>query len=434
VKLKAGPWRLAANWDWDQITVSGNLVLHDFSGFGSAHLTPKSQDELISGAGLLDLELTGDDFEFVRKIAYKKRDDPFAQPQAVPFHLPKEPPAGPEMSLRIRLDAKTLATGSYVFLIAQSDEKVHETPFKVLPAAPSISGTPMVLNTDLETQSLVLHGTGLDRIEKITADGAQVTLEEARESAERSVIVRLNPDVKTGALIGLQLKVKNFEEPVSIQDAFLVAGPKPTITTVREALQGNLGIALNPGEMAPNSPVSFEIGVLNAPAVSSVNLSCDGLPESTLLKVKMGEAKEEVKLTRESSDTLFLLFRPESVGQPGCTVMATLITPKSGPSERRKLGAIVLLPKIDSFQLSNEKAGETSYFATIEGRDLETIARVGWDERNGMHVDAIPVPVAGPGNKESLRVAMPWPAPAPHAPLYIWLRGEERGRLTSVRN
>jgi hypothetical protein len=40
---------------------------------------------------------------------------------------------------------------------------------------------------------------------------------------------------------------------------------------------------------------------------------------------------------------------------------------------------------------------------------------------------------AGGDNKESLRVAIPWPAPAPHAPLYIWLRGEERGRLTSAQ-
>ena len=86
-KLKAGPWKLAANWDWDPIAVSGNLVLHDFSGFKSARLTPQSQDELTSGAGTLDLELAGDDFEFVRKIEYKKQGDPFAQSQALPASL-----------------------------------------------------------------------------------------------------------------------------------------------------------------------------------------------------------------------------------------------------------------------------------------------------------------------------------------------------------
>jgi hypothetical protein len=147
----------------------------------------------------------------------------------------------------------------------------------------------------------------------------------------------------------------------------------------------------------------------------------------------MGEAKGDVKLTQESPNTLFLLFRPQSVGQPGCEVVATLITPGSGQSEQRRVGAIVLLPNIDAFRLTNEKAGDAAYFAELEGHDLENIERVGWDAQNGTPVDTIPAPVAGPGNKESLRVAIPWPAPAPHAPLYVWLRGEERGRLTSAQ-
>jgi hypothetical protein len=116
--------------------------LHDFSAFKSARLTPKSQDGLNSGAGTIDLELTGDDFEYVRKVEYRKQGDPFAQSQSLPFQLPKEPATGPETSLKVRLDAKPLATGSYVFLIAQSDGKIHETPFKVLSAPPSISATP----------------------------------------------------------------------------------------------------------------------------------------------------------------------------------------------------------------------------------------------------------------------------------------------------
>jgi hypothetical protein len=432
-ELKAGTWKLAANWDWDPIAVSGDLELHHFSVFKSAHLTPQSHDQLTSGAGTLDLELTGDDFEFVRKIEFKKQGDPFAQPQTLPFHLPHEPPVGPETSLKVRLDAKPLATGNYVFLIAQSDAKVHETPFEVLPSPPSISGTPMVLNTGVETQSVVLHGTGLDRIEKISADNAEITLGESGDSGQRNATVKLKPDLKAGTLLSLQLKVRNFEQPVSVHDAFVVGGPRPAITSIRESSQDNLGIALNPGEMAANSLVSLEMGVVDAPVVSAVNLSCQDSPGSSLLNIQMGEAKQDLKLTAESPNTLFLLFRPESVGKPGCVVMATLITPKSGQSEQRKVGAIVLLPKIDSFRLTNEKAGDASYFAAIEGHDLESIAKVGWDAQNGTPVDAIPAPAAGGENKENLRVAMPWPAPAPHAPLYIWLRGEERGRLTSAQ-
>jgi hypothetical protein len=432
-KLKAGIWKLAANWDWEPVTVAGSLVLHDFSAFKSAHLAPDSQDELTAGAGTLDLQLTGDDFEFVHKVEYEKQGDPFAEPQPLPFHLPKEPPAGPEASLKVRLDAKPLATGNYVFLLAQTDGKSHQVPFKVLPAPPSVTGTPVVLNTGIDSQTVALHGTSLDRIQEITAHDAEFTLGDEGDGATRNVTVKLTPAAKAGALMAAQLKVKDFAAPVSVDDAFLIAGPRPAITTVRESLQSNLGIALNPGEIAASSPVSFEAGTLHAPAVSEVDLSCADSPDSSPLKITMGESKDPVKLTQESADTLFLSFLPKAVGPPGCAVAATLVTPKSGRSDRRKLGVIVLLPQIDSFQITNEKAGETSYVASLEGHDLEGVTKVGWDSQTGTPVESIPVPVAGPGNKETLRLAVSWPAPTPHASLYIWLRGEDHGRLTTTK-
>ena len=73
-KLKAGTWKLAANWDWEPVTVGGSLVLHDFSTFKSAHLMPDSQDELTAGAGTLDLQLTGDDFEFTPRGRIRKSE------------------------------------------------------------------------------------------------------------------------------------------------------------------------------------------------------------------------------------------------------------------------------------------------------------------------------------------------------------------------
>ena len=33
---------------------------------------------------------------------------------------------------------------------------------------------------------------------------------------------------------------------------------------------------------------------------------------------------------------------------------------------------------------------------------------------------------------QTLRLVLPWPAPGPHAPLYVWLRGEQTGRKTAV--
>lgn len=428
-KLKPGAWKIAANWDWDPLEVPGNLMLHDISRLEGVHLTPESHDKLNPDAGTVDLQLTGADFEFVKKIDFKKQGDPFAQPEAVPFRLPKEPPEGPESSMRIRMDAKPLATGNYVFLIAQSDGQEHEAPFKVLPPPPAVSGTPLVLNTGSDQQELVLHGTGLDRIEQISAAQAEIALGESASGDQRNVTVKLAPDVKAGTLIAIELKVKDFEQPVTIEDALLVAGPKPAITSVRESHQDNLGIALNSGEIARNSLVSFELNVLHAASIAAIRLACE---DGGGVTIKPGNNKD-ARLIQESPDTVFLSFRPETVGQAGCQVAATLATARDGESAARKLGTIVQLPKIDSFQLTDQKTGDGLYAAVLQGQDLEGIARVGWDDQAGTPVDAIPAPVEGPGNKESLAIAMPWPAPSPHAPLYVWLRGESKGRLTSAK-
>ncbi len=430
-KLKPGDWKLAANWDWDPLSVPGDLTLHDISHLDGVHLTAASQDKLNPAAGITDLELAGADFEFVKKIEFKKAGDPFAQPEPLPFRLPKEPPDGPESSLRIRLDAKTLTPGNYTFLIAQADGKDHDAPFKVLPPPPSITGTPLLLNTGTEEQRVVLHGTGLDRIDQISADNATVSLSDGASGDQRGVTVKVAPDVQAGTLITLHLKVRDFEQPVTIEDALLVAGPKPAITSVRESRQDNLVVALNSGEMAANSLVSFEMNVVHAPSISSIQLSCD---DGTPLRIPAaGDDKKNARFIRESPGSVFLSFRPETVGQAGCEVMATLATPRDGESVPRKLGVIVRLPRIDSFQLTDQKAGDGLYAAVLQGQDLETIAKVGWDDETGTAVDAIPAPMDGPGNKESLRVAVPWPAPSPHAPLYVWLRGEEKGRLTTAK-
>ena len=61
------------------------------------------------------------------------------------------------------------------------------------------------------------------------------------------------------------------------------------------------------------------------------------------------------------------------------------------------------------------------------------IERAGWDTHTGLAVDDLPKPVASERDRQTLRVALPWPAPAPHAPVYIWLRGESEGRITHAK-
>ena len=93
---------------------------------------------------------------------------------------------------------------------------------------------------------------------------------------------------------------------------------------------------------------------------------------------------------------------------------------------------MIRLPRIESFALTNEKAGISAYAGIITGHDLDTIEKTGWASDAGLEVGDLPRPIPGQGQKQSLKIALPWPAPAPHTPLYIWLRGEAQGRATKA--
>jgi hypothetical protein len=127
-----------------------------------------------------------------------------------------------------------------------------------------------------------------------------------------------------------------------------------------------------------------------------------------------------------------LTFDPGAVGQAGCTVTVQVSTETQGVSDRFELGKVVRLPRIDRFEVSDRKVGELGYSATITGEELERIERVGWSAEFGLPVTELPVPLAS-GEKQALEVTVPWPPPAPRAPLYVWLRGEARGRKTDAR-
>jgi hypothetical protein len=419
-KLKPGAWKLAGNWDWAPLD-AGEIDLRAFSRFDKAHLTPDSQDRLTQGAGKTVLTLTGDDFEFVDKLSYKCADDKFAEPSTLPFHLPKGPGAGPQNTLETQLDAGSLTPGNYRFLIAQADAKVHEVPFKVLHVAPQLSNLPLLIHTGVGSERVTFKGTGLDRIDTLTSPDAQIKWDGASKSDRRDAEVTLRAGVTKGAHIALQMKANDFEEPMSLDDALLVAGPRPSITAVRASLPSDLGVALQAGELPANFYVSFNLDTANADDVTAVDLSCgDGAPVPE-------------KVHPEPNAPLFLSFDPSTVGPAGCAVMASIETLGDGASTPVKLGSIVRLPKIESFQLTGDKAEGEAFFGELKGQGLESIAKVGWDAIAGTPVQSIPAPAAGGGSKQVLRVAVPWPAPAPHAPLYIWLRGEQNGRATTAR-
>jgi hypothetical protein len=130
---------------------------------------------------------------------------------------------------------------------------------------------------------------------------------------------------------------------------------------------------------------------------------------------------------------LFFAIDPGTIGQSGCALTATVTVAATGKSDPMALGRVVRLPRIEQFRLTDEKLADSIYAGIVEGQDLETIAMTGWDEQNGQRVESLPTALPGEPHRQTLKIALPWPAPAPHAPLYIWLRGEDQGRPTGVK-
>ena len=123
---------------------------------------------------------------------------------------------------------------------------------------------------------------------------------------------------------------------------------------------------------------------------------------------------------------------PGTIGYDGCHLSATAVVDPEGRSDPFTLGRIIRVPRLDKFTLTTEKIGDASYAGTLEGRDLDVVEKVGWDTMNGVPIESIPTPNPADSTRQTLRVVLPWPAPGPHAPLYVWLRGESVGRLTAV--
>jgi len=63
---------------------------------------------------------------------------------------------------------------------------------------------------------------------------------------------------------------------------------------------------------------------------------------------------------------------------------------------------------------------------------LEMIEKMGWDDSNGLDVSGLPAPLPGPGLKQSIHANLPDPL-SPDTVLYVWLRGDTKGRSTTVK-
>ena len=429
VNAHAADYQLAATWDWDPLLVSGTLHLHPYGDFAHVTLAPRQRDKLIEGKGNVAVKLFGADFEFLEKVALvsSARD---AKPADVVFTLPLGKRAGPQNSVTANID--TAKQGSYRLLLTQSDGVAHEVPVTILPPNPKISNLPIRLNTGETLEAIRLHGSGMEQIEAVSSDAGEIT--GTLDSHGWSGKIALKTGLIKGQRFPLLLKVIGLDNPVTVPDAIEIMGPRPGIRSVQKSMAGALGIEIGADELPAGTAAGLVLTVshLHDNIRPRVELGCESGELRQSLTLSPGEPSSAASLTFAGPEALYLSVDPGTVGYAGCRLAATVILNPEGSSDPFVLGRVIRIPHLDKFTLTNEKIGDSSYAGILEGRDLDVIENAGWDAQHGVPVESIPTPVPGDSARQTLRVVLPWPAPGPHAPLYVWLRGEAQGRKTAV--
>jgi hypothetical protein len=429
VKAPAGDYQLAATWDWDTLPVAGTLHLHPYGDFTRVALAPKERDKLVEGNGDAAVKLSGADFEFLEKAALQSSVRG-AKPADIEFALPLGKRAGPQDSVTVNIDA--VKQGSYLLLLTQSDGVAHKVPVTVLPPNPKISDLPIRLNMGETREPIHLLGSGMERIEGASSDAGAIT--GAPDSGGWSGEIELKSGLTKGQSFLLLLKVKGLDSPVAVPDAIQIVGPRPRILSVQKSLAGASGIEIGADELPAGTAAGLVLTVdhLLDTMRPRVELGCETGELRQSLTLSPGEPSGGARLTFAGPGTLYLSVDPGAIGYAGCRLATTVILDPEGRSDRFALGRVIRVPGLDKFTLTTERVGDSSYAGILEGRDLDVIEKTGWDAEHGVPVESIPTPAPGELSRQTLRITLPWPAPGPHAPLYIWLRGEAHGRRTSV--
>ena len=415
---KPGPAQLAAAWDWDTATISGTVQVHALEDLSTARVT---SGILVEGLGKSTLQLGGPDFQFIEGITLNGA--------ALPFRLPNGSRAGEQRTLEVDIDTATLKRGSHSIRMIQGDGTPVPVAVTVLPPHPTIQNLPLRINRGETQQVISLRGTGLSRLTALRLKGVETELLQGSD-LERPLRVKLDPAVRKGTMLSASMGVQDVPSSLSVEKFAAVAGPRPVIVASAKTL--NSAVSLRPDEVIAGAAASFSLSTKFVEKAPSVDLFCRQGEERSKLKLRPGDRSAAARLDLAGDGLLFLSIDPGAVGHPGCELVAVLETVE-GESDPLVLGRVTRVPAITGFSLTDEKVGDASYAAIITGTGLETIEKTGWDGGSGLPVTAIPTASADDPLRQTLRVAMPWPSPAPHAPLFIWLRGESDGRATGVK-
>lgn len=427
----AGQYKLAGHWDWTTLKASGDVYVHKLGDLKAAQIAGASLDRLVTGTGPVAVQVTGANARFVDRVGLSRKGFNRATPESLDFGVEASPT---DDLLAIDVDTDSLRPGEYLLALARSDGATADLPLRILPANPVIANLPLRVNVGAANQTLVIEGSGLNRIEAISSEQADLQLGPVDAAGRRrELTVRLRPGVKQGDQLTLLAKVEGLRQPLQLAALMQVIAPKPQVKSVETSLPEGLTVQMKPGELPAGSFVEFAVKFEPSEARPTVRMQCAETARTIQpLKLDVGEKAQAGRLSAAGSGTLFLSLDVGAIGQAGCSLQAALETAAEGRSDSFTLGRVVHVPRIESVTLSNDRAGENGYIAMLKGQDLETIEKTGWDAQNGLSTPELPRPIAGEGAKQTLRIALPWPSPTPKAPLFIWLRGEKEGRATKV--
>jgi hypothetical protein len=427
-----GTYHIQGKWDWSTVKTDGVIRLRRLDDFKTASLTPETQDKFIAATGTVPIDLTGADFLFVDH-AWLHRTTSARQ---IPADLPPER-MGPSNQLRVEINTDGLRPGPYLLALARVDGAVTDMPVRLLPAPPRLDTLGARVNVGDGEAHVTLLGSGLDRIQRIDAEKADIVLQAAGQpanddGARRDATVKLHADAKPGDKLALMAKVEGMSGAVRFPGVLQVTAARPRIAEAKASIPADLAVAVREGEIPAGSWVSYILRVEPAGAGGTLTLQCAEPALSVQpLRLHLGEKQSSAQLVATGNAGWFLTLDPGAAGQSGCTLTAAVETEELGKSDPFTLGKVVRLPHIDSFAMTDEKSAD-GFYGVLKGYDLDTIERTGWDNHAGVAAPELPRPAAGEGSKQTLRIAMPWPSPTPKAPLYVWLRGETEGRATKV--
>ena len=480
-----GRYVLEAAWDWETERLKTDEFRLHSPEPGEARVRLKPENPLIAGRGTVRVELEATDFQFVDSLELFKIPDRGWEKASVPLVSWKRSPgssarqlrstaggvrqfqlsardagSGKQPGLAFDLDTSELSPGFYRLRMTSSGKADANTDLTVYPADPKINDTPWRIASEPGAgETLSLEGVGLEWICGISSDKLTWKLHEdptgcelerwpsgAMSKRTATVSWNENSQAEEGDCLPFQLQLLSRTGPRSVPGGCIeVVGPRPNIEGHERLLPPGAELGLGEDEIPTGVFVSFAIDVKNLGSSTSLELGCvpAGEPFQAGLTLRAGQRQGTSSLELANNDVLFLSIDSGDLQVPNCSLAVRLSDGSRGLSNTHSLGKVIQLPRIERFVMTRESPGDQQdcqldnedtnlYEGILSGERLYRIVGVGWNEWEGCPVSGTATPSADGSHEQTLRIPVPWPPPEPHAPLFIWLPGEETGRATGA--